>query len=120
MKKELTFAQKIRRLNQQSNLFGDYFETQERHYDIAKKLYQRNGFKLVLTCGMCPEQYDVFSGKDIIAYYRVRHGEFVITCPDVGGEDIFWCDVYGDGGFDKSERLNLLALSLRKVKEHYR
>jgi len=35
-----------------------------------------NGYKLVLTCGACPEQYDVFKNGQQVGYLRLRHGFF--------------------------------------------
>ena len=41
------------------------------------------GYKLVMTCGACPEQYDVFDseGKQV-GYLRLRHGCFRAYYPD--------------------------------------
>ena len=33
-------------------------------------------FKLVQTCGACPEQYDVYEGDEEVGYMRLRHGHF--------------------------------------------
>lgn len=119
-KNELTFIQKIRRLNQKHKLFGDTFDVQNNQFIIAQKLYRKNGLELVLTCGMCPEQYDVKNYGVIVAYYRLRHGVFTIDCPDAGGEEILSLQPNGEGVFEKEERLNYLALALRKVKEYYK
>ena len=35
-----------------------------------------NGYRLILTCGACPEQYDVFDGDRQVGYLRLRHGHF--------------------------------------------
>jgi hypothetical protein len=60
--------------------------------------------KLVRTCEACPEQYDAYLGKDIVGYLRLRHGTFTVTCPDVGGDDVYVAQPTGDGIFDDTER----------------
>ncbi len=44
-----------------------------------------HGLRFVLTCGACPEQYDVFLGDKQIGYVRLRHGELSVETPDCGG-----------------------------------
>ena len=48
-------------------------------------------YNLVLTCGACPEQYDVFDsdGKQS-GYIRLRGGNFRVYYPDTGGELVFY------------------------------
>ena len=77
-----------------------------------------NGYKLVLTCGACPEQYDVFdsSGKQV-AYFRLRHGVFRAECPDVFGEQVYRSTPKGDGIFAPDERLQELTSAIEKVDE---
>lgn len=36
----------------------------------------------------CPEQYDVMRNGQRIAYVRLRHGNYTVECPDVGGETV--------------------------------
>lgn len=62
-------------------------------------------FKLILTCGACPEQYDVVDRKtgEKIAYLRLRHGHFYAQYP-YDGEIVYAIDTIGDGIFDKDER----------------
>ena len=45
------------------------------------------GFTLTQTCGACPEQYDLTRDTDgaTVGYFRLRHGAFTVTVPDVGG-----------------------------------
>ena len=45
-----------------------------------------------LTCGACPEQYDVFRGDKQVAYVRLRWARLRVDVPDVGGETIFLHD----------------------------
>lgn len=64
------------------------------------------GLTFRLTCWACPEQYDVFlpSGKQI-GYVRLRHGGLRASCPDYGGDEVYWCN-FDDGWkglFDSDE-----------------
>ena len=60
--------------------------------------------RLVETCGACPEQYDAYVGDEQVAYLRLRHGYFYVSCPDVGGEIVFDAYPKGDGIFDSDEQ----------------
>lgn len=64
-----------------------------------------NGYKLVLTCPACPEQYDVFDndGKKM-GYLRLRHGWFRADAPVCGGDTVYESHPNGDGIFDDDER----------------
>lgn len=77
-----------------------------------------NGYKLVMTCGACPEQYDVFdeNGKQV-AYFRLRHGVFRAECPDVFGERVYRSNPKGDGIFMQDERMSELTAAIEKVDE---
>ena len=48
------------------------------------------GYTLKMTCGACPEQYDVFDseGKKV-GYLRLRHGGFRADYPDCGGDTVY-------------------------------
>lgn len=61
---------------------------------------------LVETCGACPEQYDALKSNtdETIGYLRLRHGMFVVTCPNVGGESVYVAYPEGDGVFETNER----------------
>lgn len=61
-------------------------------------------YTLVETCYACPEQYDVFDGKRLVGYLRLRHGYFAAYYPDVDGECVYEADTIGDGCFDDDER----------------
>lgn len=77
-----------------------------------------NGYKLVMTCGACPEQYDVFDGKGKqVAYFRLRHGVFRAECPDVFGERVYRSNPKGDGIFMQDERMSELTAAIEKVDE---
>lgn len=47
-------------------------------------------YTLKMTCGACPEQYDVFDseGKQV-GYLRLRHGYFRADYPDCGGSAVY-------------------------------
>lgn len=63
------------------------------------------GYKLHRTSIACPEQYDILDQNDIqTAYFRLRHGRFYASCPDIGGEIVYDVHPKGDGIFDKDER----------------
>lgn len=114
----MNFIQKLRRLNQKSKGWGKAFDSQYPQVSVIKKLYAKNGLHIELTCGACPEQYDVFKGDEQVAYYRLRHGEFRVDFPDCGGETIYYSEPNGDGIFDSSERFNELAKSMRALLNH--
>lgn len=74
------------------------------------------GYKLVSTCFACPEQYDVFDNEGAqVAYLRLRHGNFTVTCPDVGGKLVYQGSPRGDGIFEDSERIHYLRMAILKV-----
>ena len=57
---------------------------------------------LDLTCGACPEQYDVFFKGKNVGYLRLRHGRFTADCPF--GATIYVAHPEGDGCFEPDER----------------
>lgn len=58
--------------------------------------------RLVLTCGACPEQYDVYLGDEEIGYLRLRHGRFRAEYHD---KVVYTSTPRGDGTFaDDGER----------------
>lgn len=79
-----------------------------------------NKYALVLTCGACPEQYDVFEGEKQVAYFRLRHGHFRVDVPDCGGETVFTASPDGDGLFEDYERDNYLNKAVRAVEDYYK
>jgi len=46
-------------------------------------------FEFHLTCGACPEQYDVFLEDTQVGYARLRWGMLRCDYPDVDGETIY-------------------------------
>ena len=76
-----------------------------------------NGYRLILTCGACPEQYDVFDGDRQVGYLRLRHGHFRADYPDSGGETVYEADTIGDGLFDSDEREEHLTKAIDALKK---
>lgn len=60
------------------------------------------GYDLILTCHMCPEQYDVMKDGVKVGYMRLRHGTFRVDGPD--GQTIHMAQPKGDGYFEVDER----------------
>jgi len=80
--------------------------------------------RLVKTCSACPEQYDVFQGKRLIGYLRLRHSHFSVDWLPNGKLDgtaieLLDAGTVGDGEFyDEAEREKYLSLArtlLRKA-----
>lgn len=77
------------------------------------------GYRLVCTCGACPEQYDVFEDDKQVGYLRLRHGRFTVDVPDAGDEQIYEAFPRGDGIFDSDERNRYLEEACRAIRKHY-
>ena len=80
-----------------------------------------SGCRLICTCSVCPEQYEVFdneTGKQL-AYFRLRHGHFRADVPDVGGQTVYDADTKGDGWFEDTERRAELERAIKAVKEYW-
>lgn len=88
----------------------DYIQSAE--LPKAEKLFEDNGLKLELTCGACPEQYDVYKQ---VGYLRLRHGEFRVDFPDCGGETIYEAEPKGDGIFEGVERMKYLSEAMKAI-----
>lgn len=71
-----------------------------------------NGLTLVLTCGACPEQYDVYKGDDVVGYMRLRHGHFYA---DYRGRTVYTASPRGDGVFDSDERIMYLTEACNEI-----
>ena len=47
-------------------------------------------YRFEMTCGACPEQYDVFDeNNNQVAYVRLRHGHLRVDAPDCGDKTIY-------------------------------
>jgi hypothetical protein len=74
------------------------------------------GYKLVLTCPACPEQYDVFDKEGRkMGYLRLRHGWFRADAPCCGGDTVYESRPKGDGMFDDDEREPELAKGVAAI-----
>lgn len=112
----MNFLQSLNRFRQQLTGWSNSFNEQEVQFSLIKKLYAKNGLEIIMTCEACPEQYEIFKNGKQIAYYRLRHGEFSVSCQDNEGEEIIMSEEpNGDGMFDPNERLNYLTKAMRKV-----
>lgn len=74
-----------------------------------------DGYRLELTCGACPEQYDVYRGPLQVGYLRLRHGEFRADVPDCGGETVYEAEPEGDGEFTDTERDGYLRAAVAAI-----
>lgn len=111
----MNIIQTLRRIGQVSNGWAHSYDMLNAQLPLIKKLYLRNGLDIQITCGACPEQYDVFKDGQQVAYYRLRHGEFRVDYPDCGGETIYEAEPIGDGTFEDNERIIFLTAAMRKV-----
>lgn len=79
--------------------------------------YTDGEYTLKQTCGACPEQYDMLDKQgNTVGYFRLRHGSFTVTYPDVGGKLVFRANPEGDGGmFEDYEREYYLTLGFLAI-----
>ena len=70
------------------------------------------GFRLVLTCGACPEQYDVFKDGVEVGYLRLRHGCFTA---EADGKLVYDAEPDGDGIFTQEEREKYLTAAVDAI-----
>lgn len=70
---------------------------------------------LVKTCNAYPEQYDAFVGGKQVGYLRLRHGRFSVSCPDAGGEEVYFAHPDGYGEFTDNERDHYLDIAKEKI-----
>lgn len=77
-------------------------------------------FSFHLTCGACPEQYDVRDKHGSqVAYLRLRHGTYRCDVPDCGGDTLFYAHPQGDGIFVEEEREKYIMATIREIKKYY-
>lgn len=76
--------------------------------------FEIDGYKLVQTCGACPEQYDVYRHGQDVAYLRLRHGYFYAEVP-FGGTIVYEAEPKGDGVFEWDERDQYLREAIAAV-----
>jgi hypothetical protein len=73
--------------------------------------------KLVRTCAAFPEQYDAFDGARRVGYLRLRHGAFIVECPDTPGELVYCASPKGDGSFEEDERDYYLRFAVHAIEQ---
>lgn len=71
--------------------------------------------RLVLTCGACPEQYDVFDGGEQVGYLRLRHGYFAAYRHVTSDHPVYEAYPDGDGVFMPNERDGYLAAAVKAL-----
>ena len=86
------------------------------------KNIQIREYEFRMTCGACPEQYDVFVADKMVAYIRLRWDRLRVEAPDYGGDAIYVHDFDDDGYkgvFDNEDErmkyLNIIADELDKL-----
>jgi hypothetical protein len=92
--------------------------------DTVDTLLVPAGHRLQMTCGACPEQYDLLDEDgNMVAYFRLRWGHFYVSVPDAGGEvayshdfDDEWLGVFPDDA-TRSEHLQKGIDAAMKHKE---
>lgn len=79
-----------------------------------------DGCRLICTCGVCPEQYDVFeeASGDQIGYLRLRRGWFRADAWFCGGMTVYEAYTRGDGCFDDDERMPQLTAAVAAIKKY--
>lgn len=85
--------------------------------------FRINGLWFKLTCGACPEQYDVLRGDERVAYVRLRFGRLRVDVPDVGGETIYvnkFDEEYKGIFSDETERVKYLTEISEAIVNHYK
>lgn len=70
------------------------------------------GYRLKLTCGCCPEQYDVFKDGVNVGYFRLRNGWFTADLVTEEEITVYECGTDGDGMFTAEERLRCLTAAV--------
>lgn len=93
-------------MDDQNDKYGGY-GTSDRDIIIGR-------YRLICTCGACPEQYDVFDEvtQAQVGYLRLRHGYFRADIDNCGGETVYEAHTRGDGIFDEDERMPQLMAAV--------
>lgn len=79
-----------------------------------REMIEIKGYQLKLTCGSCPEQYDVFKEGKYVAYFRLRHGYFRASSPSQK-TTYYEAETEGDGSFEPEERMKYLTQAIDAV-----
>jgi len=82
------------------------------------------GYRWVMTCAACPEQYDVYSGESLVAYVRFRYGQLAMWSvnDDTDTRHLEYCHSFPDdmqGTFDDDyERESYMDVMARELDTH--
>ena len=74
-------------------------------------------YHIKMTCGACPEQYDVYIDSIKLGYLRLRHGVFTV---EYSGELIYTGYPMGDGIFENDEREKYLKKAKKKLLKRHK
>lgn len=74
----------------------------------------RDKYTLEMTCGACPEAYDVFLHGREVGYMRLRHGNFTVEAKT---RQVYSAKPDGDGLFDTGERDHYIFMGLKAINE---
>lgn len=81
-----------------------------------------NDLSIIMTCGACPESYDVYRGNDCVGKLRLRHGYFAASAykfDEVDGDDVVYESFpKGDGIFESDERDEEINKALREIAKY--
>lgn len=76
----------------------------------------RTDYELKMTCGACPEQYDVYLDGCNVGYLRLRHGYF--RAEHVPSQKVVYSgEPDGDGIFEDYERNTYLNAAIAALDE---
>lgn len=77
------------------------------------------GLEFRMTCGACPEQYDVYEGTLQVGYVRLRHGLLRCDFPDCGGKIIYDKQLRCGGMFDDEKQRTQHLTAIAEVIRYY-
>lgn len=113
------------------------FEQMMKEHDERMKQLKRSQYRYIpditsdalrleMTCESVPEQYDVFYGKDLIAYIRYRSGQLSVNPYDKNGELAWQNDLLnmnfhnGLGELDANIRESVLDICKSVIVDFYK
>lgn len=82
-------------------------------------------FRMVETCNLCPEQYQVYLGDRKVGYIRLRWGHLTVDCPDCGEDEVYqhqfpdqWQGCFDDDA-QRTKYMNLARLHIADWLDHH-
>ena len=82
---------------------------------------ETGGCALEVTCGACPEAYDVFIDDEYVGYMRLRHGHFRAEYMfEEDSETVFTASPEGDGVFESEERQGFLEKAAKALHKRHK